>query len=157
MNIAIPKNTKLGEGFSKQEIRRSTEHPGRRTDGSQSAASWISDLGILRKSILLCGWCKVKFNPRKARYRKFYSPDWTGKTDGYLTHGKCDGCKNETINTPGGGTLFTPEEVYNLTCVDPVEQRRKARLKWRAQNAWGVVQRINSGSRRPNEAAAGRQ
>jgi hypothetical protein len=63
-----------------------------------------------------------------------YSPDHTGKTNGYQANGQCDGCKVQTINTPGGGTAFIAEEIYNLVNIDPVEARRQARINARA--AW---------------------
>lgn len=130
----IPKYHKMGQGFSRQEKAESLVHPGRRVDGTQSAATWLGDLASLKKIILLCSYCRVKFNPRRNGYRKFYTPDYTGKTDGYATNGMCDACKQPTMNTPGGGTSFVSEDTYHLVCVDPIEQRRRARLK--SATAW---------------------
>lgn len=109
---------------------KALEHPGRRTTGAQSAASWVLDLSDLKKVILLCGICRTKFNPRKHRYRRFYVPDPTSKTDGYRHNGVCDACKQRTENC-GGGTAFVHESTYALVCIDPAEARRKARLRWR--------------------------
>lgn len=131
----IPKYSKLGEGFSRKEKAQADEHPGRRTDGSQSAASWIVDLVSLRKTILLCSFCRPKFNPRKHNYRKLYIPDPTGHTDGYAANGLCDSCKQRTENC-GGGTAFVHEEIYSLTCIDPVVARRNARAHAKAHSAW---------------------
>src|SRR3990167_10022110 len=104
----------MGEGFSKQEVLKSYEHPGRKTTahGYQSAASWISDLVALKKFIILCSVCREHFNPRKNGYRPAYVPDTSGKTDGYQVNGKCDGCKEMTVNV-GGGRGFIPEDHYN--------------------------------------------
>jgi len=131
--IVVPKNAKLGQGFSKAQIAASAEHPGRRTDGTQSAASWLSDLTGLKKLIVLCSFCRVKFNPRKNGYRRFYVHDIAGATDGYAANGRCDACKQPTVNA-GGGTAFIHEETYDLVCVDPIEQRRQARR--RSASAW---------------------
>jgi hypothetical protein len=144
--VLVPKYHRIGEGFSKPEQVAALEHPGRRTNGSQSAASWVGDLKDLKKVILLCSWCRGKFNPRANGYRRFYVPDATGSTDGYASNGKCDACKQMTINTPGGGTAFVSEDTYNLVCTDPVDARRKARM--RARSAW------ISGSARPAKARA---
>lgn len=155
--VLVPKYHRLGEGFSRREQVKALEHPGRRTDGTQSAASWLSDLTDLRKAITLCqAYCAPKFNPRRHGYRRFYSPDITGKTDGYTHNGTCDGCKQNTALLPGGGRTFIPEETYRLVCIDPLDARRKARAAAGAQTAW---QRITSmftqrGSRAPYEGAA---
>ncbi len=127
----IPKYAKLGQGFSVREIAKADEHPGRRVDGSQSAPSWIADLVDTRKTVLLCSFCRPHFNPRKHNYRKFYIPDHTGHTDGYQVNGMCDACKQMTVNC-GGGTAFVHEEIYALTCIDPVVARRNARASAKA-------------------------
>ena len=129
------------------------EHPGRRADGTQSAASWVMDLVSTRKTLLFCAICASKFNPRRHGYRKMYVPDPTGVTDGYVANGRCDACKQMTVNT-GGGRAFVHEETYRLTCIDPVTARHEARAKARlAASAWHF---INKGSRRPVEAVARR-
>ena len=140
--VIVPRYHKLGEGFSRQEILKSYEHPGRRTaaHGYQSPAAWISDCVALKKLIILCSVCRQHFNPRKHNYRRAYIPDSSGKTDGYAVNGKCFGCKEETANV-GGGTGYVPEETYNLLFVDPVQARRNARATWKAQSAWNVIQR----------------
>lgn len=124
----IPKYAKLGEGFNKAEMAATLFHPGRRTNGTQSAATWLTDLTSLKKLIILCSYCRVKFNPRKNGYRKFYVHDVTATTDGYSANGRCDACNQPTINA-GGGTAFVHEAMYDLVCVDPVEQRRQARMR----------------------------
>lgn len=152
LEIAIPIHGRLGEGFSSRERLKALEHPGRRVDGRQTAASWISDLVALRKCVLLCSFCRPWFNPKRYRYRRFYSPDLTGKTDGYQVNGRCDRCKQSTALIPGGGTEFIAEEAYALACIDPSEARRKARAAARSLTAWG---RIARGSARPREARVG--
>lgn len=136
MIVTVPKYAKLGQGFSKVEQAAALEHPGRRTDGTQSAATWLGDLSSLKKLIILCSFCRPKFNPRKNGYRRFYVHDITGATDGHAANGRCDACKQPTVNS-GGGTAFVHEATYDLVCVDPVEQRRKARMRsaaaWRTQ------------------------
>lgn len=140
--LAVPKYAKLGEGFSRREQIAALEHPGRRTDGTQSAATWLADLTDLRKALTLCAaYCAPKFNPRRHGYRRFYMPDLTGKTDGYTSNGQCDGCKQHTALRPGGGRTFIAEETYRLVCVDPLDARREARARAGAQTAW---QRIRS-------------
>lgn len=151
--ILIPKHAALGQGFSRRERALALEHPGRRTDGRQSAASWIADLTDLRKLILLCSFCQGKFNPRRHGYRVFYTPDPTSKTDGYVSNGICDACKART-ELSGGGRAYIAEDTYRLTCVDPLDARRQARLAWRRQTVWGWLRR-QWGSRRPRDAAAG--
>lgn len=137
MEIFVPKYAKLGEGFNKQEIFEAAVHPGRRTKakGYQSPASWVSDLTALKKLIILCSFCRVKFNPRKNGYRKYYCPDVTMVTDGYAVNGQCDGCKQRTINV-GGGTAFIHESEYLKVCIDPIDARRTARARARAMNPW---------------------
>ena len=139
----VPKYSKLGEGFSRREIAESFVHPGRRTDGSQSEASWITDLIDLKKVILLCAFCRVKFSHRKSHYRKLYVADWSGNTDGYMANGMCDSCKQQTVNC-GGGTAYVHESEYNKTCVDPLDARRKARARAGAMSAWRFINRQRS-------------
>lgn len=138
--VLIPINAKLGKGFTERQKAESMVHPGRRTDGSQSAASWVADLVDTKKTILLCSYCRPHFDPRRNHYRKFYVADPTGHTDGYATNGMCDGCKVMTVNA-GGGTAFIHEEFYNQVCQDPVVARRKARAAARAMSAWRAIQR----------------
>jgi hypothetical protein len=134
----VPKHTKLGVGFSKEEIRDSFEHPGRRTDprrGYQSPAGWLGDLSDARKVIILCSFCRTKFNPKRNKYRKLYVPDSSGKTDGYTANGKCDACKGQTANI-GGGTIFISEETWEQVSMDPQEARRNARAAWRQDRSF---------------------
>ena len=126
MEAFVWKHGKAGEGFSQKEINRSFEHPGRRTDGSQSAASWIGDIGERKQCIILCSFCRAKFNPRKHHYRKYYVMDITGRTDGHAVNGKCDDCKQFTANL-GGGTAFIHEAFYSQICTDPTDARRQQR------------------------------
>lgn len=138
--VVVPAHARLGQGFSYKQQRESDEHPGRRTDGSQSAASWVGDLTDLKKTIILCSFCRVNFNPRKNHYRRMYVPDHTGHTDGYQVNGKCDACKQMTINS-GGGTAFVHEQFYNQICQDPIVARRNARAKAKACTSWFRIQR----------------
>lgn len=140
--VIVPAHARLGEGFSKREILKSYEHPGRRTTahGYQSQASWISDFVALKKLIILCSICRQHFNPRKHGYRRVYIPDSSGKTDGYGINGQCFGCKEETVNV-GGGTGYEPEETYPLLYIDPIQARRNTRAVWKAQSVWTAIQR----------------
>jgi hypothetical protein len=136
--IVVPKYHRIGEGFSKAEKLKALEHSGRQTNpkkGYQSGASWVGDLADLRKAILLCSWCKGRFNPRRNKYRRHYVPDPTGVTDGYQHNGTCDVCKCQTINN-GGGTFYVAEEHWKDLSVDPGEARRmwRARMKANAQS-----------------------
>ena len=152
--IAASKYASLGTGFSRREIAESHVHPGRRTDGRQTAASWLSDLTDLRKLILLCAFCQPKFNPRVHRYRVFYSPDWSGATDPYQANGVCDACKRRTFH---GGRAYVAEETYALVCMDPVAQRRQARFAALATSVGEAVRRVAArawGSRAPREGSA---
>ena len=114
------------------------EHPGRRTDGSQSAASWIADLTDLQKTILLCSFCRPHFNYKKNRYRRMYVADLSGHTDGYSVNGKCDACKQMTANC-GGGAAFIHESIYDQVCQDPLDARRKARARAGLMSVWQAV------------------
>ena len=151
--VLVPKYARLGQGFSRAAQARSAEHPGRRTDGTQSAASWLSDLTDAQKTILLCTWCAPKFNPRRHGYRRYYSPDLTSKTDGYTVNGLCDACKGSTVLS-GGGRAYIPEAFYAQVCVNPIHARRAARARAGQTSAWA---RLTSlwGSRRSREAATG--
>ncbi len=155
--VLVPAHGKLGEGFSRRDLMDAQLHPGRRTDGRQSAATWITTLSDLKKVILLCSWCAPKFNPRRHGYRRFYSPDHSGKTSGYITNGMCDACKTQTALSPGGGTSFISEDTYAQVCQDPADARRRARQTWRTgPSAWAAVQsaiRRAWGSRPPSEGA----
>ena len=159
--VLVPQHARLGEGFSLQERATGLEHPGRRTDGVQTAASWITDLTDLRKTIILCGWCRGHFNPRRHGYRRRFVADLTGKTDGYEVTGRCSACKQPTINTPGNGVAFMPEEAFAEVCIDPAVARRRARAA--AATAWQsapisarmrALTQFLRGSRRPFEAPA---
>jgi hypothetical protein len=138
--VLIPINAKLGEGFTERQKAEAMQHPGRRTDGTQSAASWISDLTATRKTILLCSFCRPNFNPRRNGYRRLYIADPTGHTDGYAANGLCDACKQMTVNC-GGGTAFIHEEFYNQVCQDPVDARRRARAAAKSMSVWRAIQR----------------
>ena len=147
----IPKYRALGQGFSARERRQARYHAGRRVDGTQSAATWIVNLTDLRKLITLCGFCARKFNPKRHGYRRFYVPDQTGLTNGYACSGVCDACKARLVAT---GVAFIAEETYAQVCVDPVEQRRRARMTARAAaTVWTTIHRMQD-SRRSTEAAA---
>lgn len=138
--VIVPKNAKLGQGFTRKQQQAGWEHPGRRTDGTQSAASWVCDLAATKKTILLCSFCRPHFNPRRNNYRRLYIADATGHTDGYAANGMCDACKQMTVNA-GGGTAFIHEELYNTVCQDPVDARRKARAAAKSMSAWRAIQR----------------
>jgi hypothetical protein len=152
--IAVPKHATLGTGFSRRDIAESHVHPGRRTDGTQTAASWLSDLTDLRKLILLCAFCQSRFNPKRHRYRTWYSPDWSGATDPYQANGVCDGCKQRTYH---GGRAYVAEETYRLVCLDPVSQRRASRWQALATSIGDAVARFRQqawGSRSPQVGSA---
>ena len=143
METFIAKHGKLGEGFSKKEIMDADEHPGRRTTphGYQSPAAWISDLVARKQCVLLCPFDRIKFDHRKYHYRKMYIPNIHALNDGYMANGKCDACKEQTSRL-GGGTAYVHEETYNLGFIDPLDARRQARAKARAQTtAWQLIQR----------------
>lgn len=144
VNVFTPKYNRLGEGFSRIEQIAALEHQGRRTNparGYQSAAAWVADLNDLKKCILLCSFCRVKFSHRKSHYRKMYAADLSGKTDGYTANGMCDACKQQTVNC-GGGTAYVHESEYSKVCVDPLDARRKARAAARASmTAWSFINR----------------
>jgi hypothetical protein len=153
--IAVPHGSKLGEGFSKRaRFEGDALHPGRRTDGRQSAATWITTLTDTGKVILLCSWCRPKFNPRRHGYRRFFSPDTSGRTDGFVSNGMCDACKSQTALSPGGGTSFIREDYYQQVCQDPATARRNARRAWAGPSAWDRVSTYFMGSRGPTDAAA---
>jgi len=131
--VIVPKYHRLGEGFTKSEMLKASEHSGRRVDGSQSPASWIADLVDTQKFILLCTFCRPKFNPRKHNYRKAYIPDRSGRTSGYEFDGQCDACKQQTGAT---GTGFVHETTYALSYIDPVVARRNDNAARKALPAW---------------------
>jgi hypothetical protein len=139
--VFIPRGSKLGEGYTKAEKLKGQEikplHGGKRAQGR---AGWLSDLIALRKVIILCSFCRSKFNPRQHGYRRVFIPDYTGKTDGYQVNGTCDWCKQETAQIPGGGTAFQSEELYQLTCIDPTEARRAARASAKSLSTWQSIQ-----------------
>ena len=139
--VIVPAHARLGEGFTKKEVLESMEHPGRQTNsrkGYQTPAAWLDDLGALRKCILLCGFCRHKWNPRTHGYRPMFVPDYTGKTDGYQATGKCDACKEQTANL-GGGRAFVHEEEYAKLCIDPKIARRNARAAWGEKHSIDII------------------
>lgn len=141
--VIVPAHARLGEGFSKKEKLKALEHPGRQTDpqkGYQSSAEWVTQLFDQKKSLVLCSYCRVKFNHKRHHYRKFYCPDPTGATDGYQANGNCDSCKQFTANC-GGGTAYIHEQYYSQLCVDPLDARRKARAAAKAMSTWQMIQR----------------
>ena len=143
VHVLIPKRgATLGAGYTRRErFEGDWLHPGRRTNGTQSAASWVGDCADRRKLILLCSWCAPKFNPRKARYRRLYASDPSGMTSGYVANGQCFGCKQNTALSPGGGTAYVSEETYSTVCLDPADARRRARAAWRTgSSVWAAVQ-----------------
>ena len=138
--VIVPKYARLGEGFSRREKAQALEHPGRRTTphGYQSAVQWITDLLALKKCIILCSFCAVKFPCHKYHFRKMYRPDISGKTSGYVMNGKCDACKQETANL-GGGVGYVHEEMYALTCLDPSESKRRRRALVGVKPIWSFL------------------
>jgi hypothetical protein len=155
VGLLIPKYHQLGQGFSRREQAAALVHPGRRTDGSQSAASWVADLADTRKVVLFCTYCRGKFNPRRNGYRVFFNPDARGMTSGFTANGVCDGCKQPTALLPGGGTAFIAEETYAQVCLDPSVARRRARAAAGATSAWDRVRTFfgGTGSRAPVEGS----
>lgn len=146
--VIVPKYAKLGEGFSRREILKSAEHPGRQINarrGYQSASTWIDHLLQLRKPVILCGYCRVKFTPKYVRYRRFFCLNSQGE-NGYRTDGRCDDCKEDTRRTPGGGTMFISEESYPEICLEPQIGRwsLRARMRFAGQTAWQAIQSIRS-------------
>lgn len=139
--VVVPKYARIGEGFSTVEKLEAAEHPGRRTDparGYQSPSEWITQLMDLRKPVILCDFCRPKFDPKKARYRRFWCPDSNGQ-NGYLARGRCDDCKGDTY---GKGAVFISEESYPQVCNEPGIGRRsiRARVRSAGQTAWGMIQ-----------------
>ncbi len=128
--VLIPKYSKLGEGFSKKEILKASESPGRYTDpkrhGYQSAASWIDDFVARRGNIMLCTFCRHKFDPKKYHYRRAYVVGADDRPDPFRFDGKCEDCKQDTRTAPGGGTYFVPEEIYPQVYHEP----RRAGGRW---------------------------
>lgn len=151
--VIVPKYAKVGVGYSRPEQAKALEHPGRRPDGVQTAASWVTELTDRRKVLILCSFCAPKFNPRRHGYRRFYNPDHTGITPGHAVNGICDGCRQPTVLVGGGGTGYISEETYRLVCTDPVDARRRARAAAGATSAWGRVRALWSrpGNRPPVE------
>ena len=144
--IVVPKYHRLGEGFSKQEKLKAREHKGRQTNpkrGYLSPAGWITELADSRHAILLCSWCRQKFNPRRNKYRRRYVPDPTGKTSGYMANGVCDGC-NERTERMGGGTIFVAEEYWLQVGIDPAEAKRRWKQRWKMAQEVSLLQKIVS-------------
>jgi hypothetical protein len=147
--IIVPKHHKLGEGFSRREILDSQEHPGRqnnaRRSGYQTNATWITQLIDLKKPVILCGFCRPKFDPKAHRYRRFFCLDSNGQ-NGFITDGRCDDCKQDTRLTPGRGTMFIPEEHYPQLCHEPGVARRsvRARIASAGQSAYQFIQSLRS-------------
>ena len=138
MDAFIPRGKKLGAGYTRgDEIASQAIKPQHNATKGQSSIGWLQDLVTLRKVIILCSYCRFKFNPRKLGYRKVYVPDLTGKTDGYTVNGDCDSCKVFTSNA-GGGTAYQPEELYAATHVDPVVARRQSRAAAKQIN-WTAI------------------
>lgn len=129
----VPKYARIGEGFTRRERAAAHIHPGRRTDGSQSPASWLLDLADTRKIIILCSFCQSKFDPRRHGYRRWYAPSCTPNTDPHQVNGTCDACKELVWQ---GGRGYVSEETYSLLCRDPQEARRAARARWRQSSVW---------------------
>jgi hypothetical protein len=153
--VVVPKYHKVGEGFSKAEKLKAFEHKGRQTNpkrGYLSPAGWITELADGRHAILLCSWCRRKFNPRKNKYRNRYVPDPTGKTDGYLANGNCDGCQQRT-ELMGGGTIFVAEEYWLQIGLDPSEARRRYNQRWKMAQEVSLLQKVlasNSSRKKQN-------
>lgn len=129
--IVVPKYHRMGEGFSRAEKLKAKEHPGRKTtkSGYQSPAAWIGDLVDRGLCVLLCSFCKVKFNHARNHYRKKFLMDVTGGSSGWIANGQCDGCKQDTAMT-GGGSMFMHEELWLKMSQDPQAARRNARKAW---------------------------
>jgi hypothetical protein len=111
MIIAVPKNQKLGQGYSKTERLKADEDAGR--PWTRPAGGWISDLAELQKFIMLCPFCISKFNPRRAGYEV-----WRQNIYGV---GKCDGCKQMSTYIKG----FISEALHQT--VGEWERPRKGR------------------------------
>ena len=133
--IVVPKYSKLGQGFSKKEQLKAYEHRGRNTklQGYQSPASWIMDKADSRRIIVLCSFCKNRFNYKKNKYLRRFTPDHTGKSSGYAVNGMCDGCKQNTmrIDSEKGGTCFVAEENWEKVSMDPSLAKRRAQAMWK--------------------------
>ena len=109
MIIAVPKNAKLGEGFTKAQITKGFEDPGRKP--GRIAGGYMSDLAALKKTIILCPFCEHKFNPRKSNYEV-----WNRF---YMAHGRCDGCKQLSFQAK-----IYNHEAYTSAVEMPGNRRR---------------------------------
>lgn len=117
-HILVPKYGKvLGQGFTRREKIDAYAHPGRRRDGTQTAASWITELSDNRKGIVLCSFCRHNFNPRRNHYRTY-----AGRISG-----QCDAC-HELVEGRGGGVFFIAEDFYEQVTRDPQENRIRQRM-----------------------------
>lgn len=145
MDAFIPRGSALGRGYSNVEKLRGQEiHPQHDATKGQSRIGWLDSLLVLKKVIVLCSWCREKFNPRKVGYRRVYVPDFTGKTDGYTVNGDCDSCHLFTAFA-GGGTAYQPEELYFLTHQDPVVARRQSRANAGRKTIYSAIKKEKVG------------
>lgn len=114
MSVAtfIPKNGRLGEGFTARERLKAAEAPGR--PWNRVAGGWISDLCALQKHVMLCPFCISKFNPRRVGYEPWRT---------YLTSiGKCDGCN--TVST------YLRNYIHQSLHAEVGEWERPRRGRW---------------------------
>jgi hypothetical protein len=133
MEILLPKYSVIEK---KKGVHIAEEFGGRQTNpkkGYQSAASFVGDLADSRQCIVLCNFCKTKWNHGKNKYKKRWIPDPSGVTDGFNANGKCDACKQHTSNM-GGGHLYVSEETWKQVSMDPAEARKKARAAWKKKS-----------------------
>ena len=144
MEAFIPRGKKLGSGYSKAEKTAGLViHPQHNASKGQSKIGWLDSLLSLKKVVILCSYCRGKFEPRRFGYRRVYVPDFTGKTDGYTVNGDCASCRTFTANA-GGGTAFQPEELYALTHQDPVVARRQSRAAAKKFSVYSAINKSRS-------------
>lgn len=91
--------------------------PGRTV--GRTAGGWIADMVGLKQSVVLCGFCEGKWQPKAAGYRRAH--------ESYFVRDRCDGCRQY-----GTGKFFVHESVY-LQVTDPP---RRAKGRWGTNLGW---------------------
>ena len=108
-------HTPKSGGYSRREILRSYEDPGRRV--GKPVGSHMTELISLGKAISLCPLCVGKFNPRAHRYEHFTSPEI-----GVFSIANCDACRTHDPRCK----TFIPQSLHDDVNNDAYRRGRWA-------------------------------
>ena len=101
--------------YTQQQIAESYAVKGR--PKGRTPSSHVDDMVALRKLVLLCDFCRPKWNPRKDHYELYQK---------IPVAGNCDACGDHVWT----GTAFIPEINHDALIYESPIAARRRRGRW---------------------------